>query len=89
MKKALEKFSMIDSKPVSLSITNHFKLSSEKSSQTDEEFDMMRKIPYTNPVGSIMYLMICFRPDFGHGIGILNRFITNLGETRWIPIKGC
>lgn len=40
----------------------------------------MRKAPYANVVGSIMYLMVCTKPDLAYGISILSRFMANPGE---------
>lgn len=41
----------------------------------------MNKIPYANIVGSIMYLMICTRPDLAHDINNLSEFMANPCET--------
>lgn len=61
--KVLGKFTITKCKPVTSPFANHFKLSSEQSPKTDEEFDRISKIPYANTVNSIMYLMICIRPN--------------------------
>ncbi|KAL5577269.1 hypothetical protein UlMin_018968 [Ulmus minor] len=38
-------------------------------------------------VGSIMYTMICTRPDVAHGISLLSRFMSNPGREHWEGIK--
>lgn len=50
---------MIECKDVTLHPVKHFKLSSEQSLKTNEEFEKMSKIPYVNTVGFIINLMVC------------------------------
>jgi hypothetical protein len=85
--KILRKFNMFDCKPVTLPLANHFKLSSDFCPKTDEEFDRMSKIPYANVIGSVMYLMVCTRPDLAFSISILSRFMSNPGEEHWNALK--
>lgn len=54
MTKEFEKNSMSNAKSI-LPLINHYKLSSELSPRTDEEFDRMNKILYDNTIDSIMY----------------------------------
>lgn len=72
----LEKFSMIECKDVTLHPVKHFKLSSEQSLKTNEEFEKMSKIPYVNTVGFIINLMVCIVAYLAHGISILSKFMT-------------
>uniref|UniRef100_A0A803LNQ4 Retroviral polymerase SH3-like domain-containing protein n=1 Tax=Chenopodium quinoa TaxID=63459 RepID=A0A803LNQ4_CHEQI len=43
--------------------TSHFKLSSLDSPNSKEDKEFMSSIPYAKAVGSIMYGMVCTRPD--------------------------
>lgn len=43
-------------------------------------FEYIKKIPYANTVGSIIYAMICSRPDISHGVRVVSRFMGNLGK---------
>ena len=47
---------MHDSKLVSLPIAGHFKLNNKISPDTEEERNFMDNIPYSNAIGSLMYL---------------------------------
>jgi len=60
--KVLEKFNMVDAKPVSTPLTSHFVLSAKKSPSTEAEFKEMKKISYASIVGCLMSAMVCTRP---------------------------
>ncbi|GJX31864.1 retrovirus-related pol polyprotein from transposon TNT 1-94 [Tanacetum coccineum] len=38
-------------------------------------------------VGSLMYAMVCTRPDIAHEIGVVSRFMSNLGREHWEAVK--
>ena len=40
----------------------------------------MSKVPYSSVVGSLMYAMVCTKPDIAHPVGVVNRFLTNHGK---------
>ena len=40
----------------------------------------MRKVPYASVVGSLMYAMVCTRPDIAHVVGVASQFLTNHGK---------
>ncbi|GKC27217.1 hypothetical protein Tco_1034511 [Tanacetum coccineum] len=39
----------------------------------------MSKVSYTNAVGSLMYLMVCTRPDIAYAISVVSRYLANPG----------
>ncbi|KAH9724990.1 hypothetical protein KPL70_007698 [Citrus sinensis] len=46
------------------------------------------KIPYNSSVvGSIMYVMVCTRPDLAHEVGVINRFMRNQGKGHWSAVQ--
>ena len=47
----------------------------------------MSVILYLSTVGSLMYVMVCTRPDISHAVGVVSRFIANLGKTHWEMVK--
>nr|GEX79785.1 retrovirus-related Pol polyprotein from transposon TNT 1-94 [Tanacetum cinerariifolium] len=48
----------------------HFKLSLKDCPVRDCDIEMMSKVPYANAGGSVMYLMVCIRPDIAYaGLG--------------------
>ena len=83
----LQRFNMGNAKPVSTPLASHFRLSKDQSPQTEEEREFMAKIPYASAIGSLMYAMVCTRPDIGHAVGVLSRFMANPGKAHWEAVK--
>ena len=87
IQRVLQRFGMNDSKPVSAPLAPHFKLSIKQSPTTDEEKDLMNDVPYASAVGSLMYAMICTRPDIAHAVSTVSRFLSNPGKEHWNAVK--
>ncbi|GKF96752.1 hypothetical protein Tco_0292573, partial [Tanacetum coccineum] len=47
----------------------------------------MAKVPYASAVGSVMYTMVCTRPDMTHAVGVVSRFMSNPGREHWEAVK--
>ena len=80
--KMLSKLSMENAKPASIPLGGHYKLSADKCPSNEQEEEDMAKVPYSNAVGSIMYTMICTKPDWAHAISSLSRYMENRGRER-------
>jgi hypothetical protein len=52
-----------------------------------EEEEDMSHVPYASVVGSLMYAMVCTRPDIAHSIGFLSRYMSKPGKEHWTTIK--
>jgi len=87
VKKVLKRFNMDDAKPVSTPLASHFRLSREQSPKTEDEMACMDKVPYASAIGSLMYAMICTRPDIAHAVGVVSRFMSNPGKEHWEAVK--
>lgn len=72
--KILKTFSMDDCKHVKTPLATHIKISSVDSPTTDSELRYMEKNPYANVVGSMMYLIVCSRPDISYLVSVISRF---------------
>ena len=72
---------------VSTPLAKHFKLSTTQSPSTNEEKKEMSHIPYSSAVGSLMYAMVCTRPDIAHVVGTVSRFLSNPGKEHWEAVK--
>ncbi|KAE8669173.1 hypothetical protein F3Y22_tig00112253pilonHSYRG00128 [Hibiscus syriacus] len=80
MNKVLSRFNMQDAKPVSTPLGVHFRLSKEQSPKTEEERAHMVKVTYASAIGSLMYAMVCTRPDITHTVGAVSRYMNNPGK---------
>jgi len=40
----------------------------------------MSHVPYTSAVNSLMYAMVCTRPNITHVVGVLRRFMSKQGK---------
>ena len=47
----------------------------------------MNQIPFASAIGSIMYSMLCTRPDVLFSLSIASRFQANYREEHWIVVK--
>ena len=47
----------------------------------------MREIPYASAVGSLMYAMLCTRPDIYFVVGMVSRYQSVTGEEHWMTVK--
>ena len=77
--KVLEWFNMQNSKKGLLPFKHGVPLSNDQRPKTQEEEDMMRQVPYTSAVGSLMYAMLCTRLDIYYSIGMVSRYQSNPG----------
>ena len=69
---------MKNTKLVSTPLVGHMKLSKKMCPTTREEKENMAKVPYSSVVESIMYAMVCTRPDIAHAVGVVSRFLKHL-----------
>ena len=47
----------------------------------------MSKVPYASAIGSIMYAMLCTRPDVSYALSMTSRYQVDPGERHWITVK--
>ena len=78
---------MNEAKPVSTTLDSHLKLSKKQSPKTKEERDHMSKVPYALAIGSLMYAMVCTRPDIAHAVRVVSRFMSRPGKQHWEAVK--
>ena len=47
----------------------------------------MKTVPYASAVGSLMYSMLCTRPDICFAVGMVSRYQSNPGREHWTAVK--
>ncbi|KAG8475340.1 hypothetical protein CXB51_032188 [Gossypium anomalum] len=87
IEKVLCRFNMQSAKPVSTPLAAHFKLSSALSPQSDDEIEYMSHVPYSSAVGSLMYAMVCSRPDLSYAVSAVSRYMANPGKEHWKAVQ--
>ena len=85
--KMLVRYSMQNSKKGNLPSRHGVVLSKRQCPTTPQEEEDMRRIPYASAVGSLMYAMLCTRPDICYAMGIVSRFQSNPGLDHWVAVK--
>ena len=78
---------MSKAKAVCSLFAGHLKLSSKQCPTSEKDMKEISKVPYAFVVGSLMYAMVCTRPDTTHLIGVVSRFLTNHGKEHWAIMK--
>ena len=85
--KILVRFSMQNSKKGNLPSRHGVHFSKEQYPKTPQEVEDMRRVPYASAVGSLMYAMLCTRPDICFAVGVANRFLSNPKLDHWVAVK--
>ena len=70
--KILEQFSMQNSKRGLLTFRHGLPLFDDQRPKNLEEENMMRQIPYASVVGSLIYAILCTRPNICYLVGIVS-----------------
>jgi hypothetical protein len=83
----LSRFNMEECKPISIPLSPDQKLSKKMGAFTELEKERMALVPYRQVVGSLMYLMVCTRPDLASAVGILARYMQDPGKVHWEAAK--
>ena len=79
--KILKKFNMESSKKGFLPMTHGVRLSKTQCPESADERSRMDMIPYASAVGSIMYAMICTRPDVSYALSVTSRYQSDPGKS--------
>ncbi|GJY40070.1 retrovirus-related pol polyprotein from transposon TNT 1-94 [Tanacetum coccineum] len=87
VKKILQRFNMQDCKPISTPFPTDIKLSSKMSPSSENERMEISRVTYASAVGSLMFAMICTRPDIAHAVGVVSRYMVEPGRQHWEAVK--
>ena len=80
IEKVLARFNMENVKSVATPLASQFRLSALLSPNTDAKRNYMCLVPYVSEVESIMYAMVCTRLDLSHAVGVVSKYMANLGN---------
>ena len=85
--KVLNRFSMQNSKRGFLPMCHGISLNKTQCPTMQDERDRMSKIPYAFAIGSIMYVMLCTRPNVPYALSMTIRYQSNPEESHWTAVK--
>ncbi|KAL0552323.1 hypothetical protein IC582_011432 [Cucumis melo] len=85
--KMLSRYKMQNSKKDLLPYRYGIHLSKEQCPKTPQEIEDMSNIPYASAIGSLMYAMLCTRPNICYSVGIVSRYQSNFGRNHWTVVK--
>ncbi|GKF90189.1 hypothetical protein Tco_0264152, partial [Tanacetum coccineum] len=57
---------------VSSPLTPNFKLTDKDCPSSKKNIEKMDRVPYASAIGSLMYAMVCTRPDLAHAVGVVS-----------------
>jgi len=77
--KVLKRFNM----PMTQGVT----LSKSQCATTRKDIEIMKDIPYASAIGSIMYAMVCTRPDVAYALSMTSRHQAHAGPAHWTAVK--
>src|SRR3954467_43857 len=85
--KVLKRFNMHEAKKGFLPASHGTHLSKTQGPSTPDEQRRMDKIPYALSNRSIMYAMVCTRPDVSYALSATSKYQANPGESHWTAVK--
>ena len=74
-------------KPLDTPIVKGDKVSLNQCPNNILEIQEMQKVPYAQVVGSLMYAQVRSRPGITYIVGVLGRYMSNLGMAHWKTAK--
>ena len=87
IKKMFKHYHMHDCKPMDTPIERNLNLSLDMCPNSPEDKKQMSKLPYSSATGSLMYAMMCTRPDICYAVGLASRFQSNQSIKYWMEMK--
>ena len=54
---------------------------------TDDEVEYMKSVPYFSVVGSLMYAIVCTRPNLAYAVSVVSKFMSNHGKAHSEAVK--
>ncbi len=87
IKAILARFLLNDAKPLDTPMLPGADYSKKDSPTSPTEVARMKKVPYREALGSLMYASVATRPDISFAVSTLSQFLENPGEAHWEAVK--
>lgn len=76
-----------DTKSVGVPLAPHFKLSAKMSPKTANEREYMSHVPYASALDSLIYAMVCTKPDLLQAVGMISRYMHDHDKSHWEVVR--
>ena len=83
----ISRFGLSDAKSYSTPMVPGIIYSRNDCPSDPTEIDRMKKTPYREAIGSLMYASVATRPDITYAVSALSRFLDNPGSIHWEAAK--
>lgn len=87
IERVLKRFNMKSTKDVSTPLPGHMKLGKKICPTIKDEKESMAKVPYFSSVGSLMYAVVCTRPDIAYAFGVVSKILENSEKEHQEAVK--
>jgi len=87
IKAILNRFHLADAAPQDTPMAPGALLSRKDYPNSPTEEAYMRKVPYRESIGSLMYAAVATRPDIAFAVSALSQFLEHPGEAHWGAVK--
>ena len=87
LEKVINRFNMDNCKSVSNPLAEHFNLSAKSCPKSEEEMERMSHIPNSGVVGSLMYAMVCAKPDLAYAVSMVSHYMHNPSKDHRDAVK--
>lgn len=85
----LNKYGMADCKPVMtpMDVNLKFKEKSEETTETEEEKEFLKRVPYQEIIGCLLYISQGTRPDICYVVNKLSKYNNKFEKQHWLALK--
>jgi hypothetical protein len=70
-----------------VSMTQGVTLSKSQCATSRKDIEIMKDVPYASAICSIMYAMVCTRPDVAYALSMISRHQAHAGPSHWTAVK--
>ena len=83
----VKRFNLTTTSPLHMPINPNAHFSKDQSTSTPQQSDDMKKVPYCETIGSLMYAAIGTCPDIAYAVTALSQYLQNPGRPHWEQAK--
>lgn len=84
----LKTFNMQNCHPTSMPLKAGQRLDKSMCPRTESERSRMKRVPYREAIGKLLYLSQGTRPDITFAVNAVSQFSSDPGEAHWSAVKG-